>query len=106
MSVAVESKFRSRDFYRATDAYRLLPFHFLQFTPDEKILVNEVGEHLFLQNRDFDALVEHRLDRTSSRYLDLKGKHFLSDSESPVALELLATKYRTKKAHLAGFTKL
>ena len=36
----------------------------------------------------------------------MKGKHFLYDSGSTAPLELLATKFRTKKAHLAGFVKL
>src|SRR6185503_6503787 len=50
--------------------------------------------------------VSCRLDHHSDIYLDLKGKHFLFDSESTVPFELLALKYRTKKAHLSGFTKL
>jgi uncharacterized protein len=101
-----QTKFEQRDFYRPQSQYRLLPFQFLQFDDDRKILVNEVGEHLFLNNGDFTSFVTHGLDQTSDPYYDLKGKHFLFDSDSPVPFELLATKYRTKKAHLAGFTKL
>jgi uncharacterized protein len=99
-------KFEKRDHYKAGKQYRLLPFQFLQFNTANKIVVNEVGEHLFLSNEDFDAFVAHRLDQSSQTYFDLKGKHFLFDSDSSAPFELLVTKYRTKKAHLAGFTKL
>jgi len=98
--------FQSREFYRPAKSYRLLPFQFLQFDSDRKLLVNEVGEHLFLANADFDTFVDRGLDCLSGTYLDLKSKHFLFDSDSLLPFELLAVKYRTKKAHLAGFTKL
>jgi len=99
-------RFQNRAFYQAGQPYRLLPFQFLQFSADRKIVVNEVGEYLFVSDHDFDAFVSHRLPPSSDIYLDLKGKHFLFDSDSPAPFEMLATKYRTKKAHLAGFTKL
>jgi His-Xaa-Ser system radical SAM maturase HxsB len=84
----------------------MLPFQFLQFDPDRKILVNEVGEYTFLTNDVFNLFVTGQLDQHSDVYLDLKGKHLLFDSESRVPFELLAMKYRTKMAHLSGFTKL
>lgn len=101
-----QSEFLPRDYYQSSDPYRLLPFQFLQFEKDRKILVNEAGEHLFLSDQEFDGLVAHQLTAASPVYSDLKGKHFLSDSKSKLPLQLLATKYRTKRAHLAGFTKL
>ncbi len=101
-----QTRFENREFYKPSDGYRLLPFQFLQFDFDRKFIVNEVGEHLFLGNDNFDLFVGHRLDQSSDLYFDLKGKHFLFDSGSPLPFEMLATKYRTKKAHLAGFTKL
>src|ERR1043165_7487533 len=101
-----QTQFRGKGYYRPSGPYRLLPFQFLQFDEGRKILVNEVGEHLFLSNEEFASFVARTLDQFSDLYYDLKGKHFLFDSDSPVPFELLATKYRTKKAHLAGFTKL
>lgn len=86
--------------------YRILPFRFLQFDKTRKILVNDVGEYLFLDDETFRAFVSHRLDPDNETYLDFKSKHFLLDHPSPAAFELLATKYRTKKAFLKGFTKL
>src|ERR1051325_3544879 len=101
-----QTQFEGRDYYRPKGQYRLLPFQFLQFDDGRKIIVNEVGEHLFLGDEDFTSFVTHGLDQSSDVYYDLKGKHFLFDSDSRVPFELLATKYRTKKAHLAGFTRL
>lgn len=101
-----QTEFRPRSYYLSGRQYRLLPFRFLQYDAGRKIIVNEVGEYLFLSNADFDAFVSRRLDSDYDVYLDLKGKHFLFDSDSAAPFELLALKYRTKKAHLSGFTKL
>lgn len=101
-----QSEFLPREYYQSSEPYRFLPFHFFQFDDYRKILVNEVGEHLFLTNHEFDFLVTRQLAATSPAYNNLKAKHFLTDSGSKLPLELLATKYRTKRAHLAGFTKL
>src|SRR5215212_336351 len=101
-----QTQFEGRDYYKPSGQYRLLPFQFLQFDDGRKIVVNEVGEHLFLSNEDFTSFVSRALDQSSDVYYDLKGKHFLFDSDSRAPFELLATKYRTKKAHLAGFTRL
>ena len=101
-----QTEFHPRTYYAPSGSYRLLPFRFMQFSDAERLLVNEVGEHLFLTNTDFNEFISFRLDRRSDIYLNLKGKHFLFDSESIAPFELLALKYRTKKAHLSGFTKL
>lgn len=101
-----QTRFEPREAYQANGNYRLLPFQFLQFDDNRKILVNEVGEYLFLTNRIFDEFVSHDLDIKSDDYLNLKSKHFLFDSDSLAPFELLATKYRSKRSFLAGFTKL
>ena len=101
-----QTEFQPREYFESGRQYRLLPFRFMQFSNTQRLLVNEVGEHLFLTNEHFNKFVSFRLDRHSDVYLDLKGKHFLFDSNSTVPFELLALKYRTKKAHLSGFTKL
>jgi His-Xaa-Ser system radical SAM maturase HxsB len=88
-----------------TDDYNLLPFRFLDFD-GRKFLVNEVGEHLFLEQATFEAFVSHRLERSTPEYSDLKSKHFLFDSGAALPVSLLATKYRTKRSFLAGFTGL
>jgi len=101
-----QTNFERAEFYRSGQPYRLLPLQFMQFGPQTKLVVNEVGEHLLLSDSDFESFVGHRLDQTSDTYCDLKAKHFLFDSDSRSPFDLLAIKYRTKKAFLAGFTKL
>jgi len=86
--------------------YRLLPFRFLRFDHARALVVNEAGEHHFLANDDLSRFVEHELDADETAFLDLKAKHFLFDSHSLAPFELLATKIRSKKAFLGGFTSL
>ncbi len=92
-------------FDRSNGCYRLLPFRFMEFD-DKQLLVNEIGEHHFLERKSFDEFVGHQLSRDGPHYDDLKSKHFLMDSMSGTPLKLLATKYRTKKSFLTGFTGL
>jgi His-Xaa-Ser system radical SAM maturase HxsB len=89
-----------------TKKYRLLPFRFMRWSPQEVLVVNDVGEYVFLKAAEFERLVSRMLGRDEPPYLDLRSKHFICDSDSALPLQLLATKYRTKKFHLAGFTKL
>lgn len=92
-------------FVRSDGSYRLLPFRFLDFD-GKKLLVNEAGEHHFLDPPTFHRFVTHRLNANEASYGDLKSKHFLWDSRSRVPITLSATKYRTKHAFLEGFTRL
>lgn len=93
--------------YQPADAsYRLLPFRYMRWGDDEILLTNDAGEHAFVSNVQLAALVQHRLDREDPSFLDLKAKHFLTDTGLRVPLELLATKYRTKKAFLNGGARL
>jgi His-Xaa-Ser system radical SAM maturase HxsB len=100
-----KTRFQDRAAFRQVGGYFLLPFRFQRFG-DEVLLVNEVGEHTFAPAATFGRFLRHQLIPSDPAYLDLKGKHFLSDSDSTLPLELLATKARTKRAHLEGFTKL
>jgi His-Xaa-Ser system radical SAM maturase HxsB len=90
------------------DPYLLLPFRFKRFPKSKILLVNEVGEFIFLNTTDFEKLISYKLNNGSELYYDLKAKSFISDSESelPYRIDLLATKYRTKKAYLRNFTSL
>jgi His-Xaa-Ser system radical SAM maturase HxsB len=86
--------------------YGLLPFRFTRFDDARTIVVNEAGEHHFLANDDLQRFVMHELPPGGDTFLDLKAKHFLYDSGSIAPFELLATKIRSKKAFLGGFTSL
>src|SRR5439155_1001526 len=93
-------------FFRSEPAkYNFLPFRFMEFD-GKQILVNEVGEHCFLDHPTFDAFVSKSLPTSHPAYSDLKAKHFLWDSGLEIPVQLLTVKYRTKKSFLAGFTRL
>jgi uncharacterized protein len=91
---------------RTTTSYQLLPFNFMRWSSSEVFLSNEVGEFLFLSDQEFAALVEGILPLGTSAYRGLKAKHFIADTNPQIPIELLATKYRTKKSFLNGFTQL
>jgi uncharacterized radical SAM superfamily Fe-S cluster-containing enzyme len=94
------------DFAPPDAAYRFLPFRFLRWSAEEVLLVNDGGEFLFLPLDQFSAFAARRLSREAQAFADLKSKHFLWEGTSTVPLDLVATKYRTKKSFLDGFTKL
>jgi uncharacterized protein len=91
---------------RVGSAYALLPFRFLRLDNDRYISTNFVGEYLILSNEDLTSLVRHSLKPEAAIYDELKSKHFLIDSDSNVALDLLACKYRTKHSMLSQLTSL
>jgi uncharacterized protein len=86
--------------------YRPLPFRFMRWPNGEVLLTNDAGEYVFLDAETFTAFAAGTLSSSRHSYLTLKAKHFLADSMSTVAIDLLATKYRTKKQFLEGFTRL
>src|SRR3954465_14887268 len=86
--------------------YQLLPFRFMRWPDGDVLMTNEAGEHLFLDAETFTALHQQQLQGSSDAYKNLKAKQFLTDSDPRLAIQLLATKVRTKKAFLEGFTKL
>lgn len=99
--------FNPLEHYRpAASPYRLLPFRFMRWTDDSVLVVNDVGQYCFLGAADFAEFVRGQLVPSVECYDELRSRHFLSDSSSTTPLQLLATKYRTRMAHLAGFTKL
>ena len=69
-------------------------------------MINEVGEYLIVPSGTAHSIVRRDLDTASDLYRSLRSRHFLFDGESSPLLDVLATKYRTKRSFLDGFTKL
>jgi uncharacterized protein len=86
--------------------YKLLPFRFLELDSAREILVNEAGEHLVVPKGTAQSIVRRDLNTQSELYLRLRARQFLFDDQSSPLLDVLATKYRSKKSFLDGFTKL
>lgn len=91
---------------RHLNSYTILPFRFLRFPASEMLIVNEVGEYLFIKAQDFNELINYELNPYSEIFLNLKGKHFLTDTDIEPVIDMLAVKYRSKKAFLKNFTAL
>lgn len=96
--------FRSREHFETASSYGFLPFRFLDLD-GRRLLVNEVGEHLLLDEEAFQSFTTKTLG-PGTTYDDLKSRHMLIDGAPDVPLRMLATKYRTKKSFLSGFTRL
>jgi len=86
--------------------YILLPLRFSRFPNSKVLIVNDSGEYLFLNPVNFENLISYRLDHKSELFLNLKGKHIVTDTDITPIIDLLATKYITKKAFLQNFTYL
>jgi uncharacterized protein len=100
--------FRSLDHYTKSleEGYKLLPFSFTPLDDKRYVLTNQAGQYAILDRPTLDDFVRHRLSSDKSEYSTLKSRHFLLDSDSSVALDLLALKVRTKNIIFADFTAL
>ena len=101
------SVFKNEEFYLpAESTYSLLPFRFIHLDSDRYVAVNEVGEWQVLLRSELELVVRKRLDRTSPLYYALKASHFVEDSDSDVAPDLLTLKVRSKRERVSRFTGL
>ena len=84
--------------------YHLLPFRFERFNENEYLLSNDVGEYIFLSNKDFQDFVSGRLDEHSELFYDIESKQIATTDNVEDVVQMLATKFRTKKSILRDFT--
>ena len=87
------------------DQQHILPFQFSRFNGDNYLLVNESGEHIFLENKEFQKFISGELHQGSA-YFDLKSRHFINTEHLPETLELVSAKYRSRKRFISNFTSL
>ncbi len=88
-------------------SYTILPFN-VDIVNNKHLLVGMAGDYIFLDDLQLHSFVNHRLDKNSDIYFDLKSKNFLADSSDNLcnAIDMTATRYRTKKGFLKEFTNL
>ncbi len=103
-------KFKEIDFYdkQETNQYFLLPFRFHRLNNQKEVLVNEVGDHLVVPDGTTHAIVTKTLSKENNPdiYGDLIANFFISEEVIPPLIDVFATRYRTKKSFLEGFTAL
>ncbi|OQP57106.1 His-Xaa-Ser system radical SAM maturase HxsB [Niastella vici] len=85
-----------------------MPIRFHRLNDQKEVLVNEVGDHLVVPSGTFARLVQKELDKEGEAdlYGDLVAGHFIAESPIPTLIDVLATRYRTKKSFLDNFTTL
>ena len=93
---------------KVNNQYFLLPFRFHRLTDDKEIIVNEVGDYLILSNGTYERIVKRKVDKNVDieLYGDLIANFFISEEIIPPLIDVLATRYRTKKHFLNYFTGL
>jgi uncharacterized protein len=97
--------FRPEREFLGASGYRLLPFNFDR-VGDRYLLTNLVGEWLLAPRESVEDLVRHRLQPSAPLFADFKAKHFLMDSTSDVAIDLLALKQWSRLERLRHLTGL
>ena len=100
-------KFKESEFYRKQNAgYYLLPFRFHKISDSREVLVNEVGDFLIVPVGTATRIAHHEISFDEPLYPDLISNFFISERPVPELIDILATRYRTKKSFLDGFTAL
>src|SRR5664279_3395812 len=94
------------EFLPRSGHFGLLPFRFIKLDDSRYVLTNFAGEYIVTDWDNLVRFVKKSLAPDSDLYAQLKSRHFLTDSSDSVALNLLATKYRTKQQPLSEFTGL
>lgn len=85
--------------------YYLLPFRFERLN-DKEIIVNEVGDFLITEINMVDRIVNKKISPDEDLYKDLISSFFISETPIPALIDNYATRLRTKKSFLDGFTSL
>ncbi len=86
--------------------YTILPFRFSLFNDNEYLLTNDVGEYIFLSAEDFKSFINYNLDIQSQIFQDIASKQIATTDKVEDVVNMLATKFRTKKSILRDFTTL
>ena len=103
-------KFRGLDDFdlNVNPKYFLLPFRFHHINTDIEVLVNETGDFLLVPTGTAKKVILRQIDKVTDDelYGDLIANFIISETQIPPLIDVLATKYRTKKSFLDNFTTL
>jgi His-Xaa-Ser system radical SAM maturase HxsB len=88
--------------------YFLMPFRFHRINNEKELIVNEVGDYLLIPNGTFEKIVTKKINKVDDfdLYGDLIANFFISETPISPLIDVLATRYRTKKMFLNNFTGL
>lgn len=88
--------------------YYLMPFSFYRLPNLTELIINVVGDYLLVPNGSINDIVKRKISRKNNTelYLDLLSNFIISETPLNPLIDILATKYRTKKESLSNFTGL
>lgn len=104
-----DRKFKDLEYYDlGQNSYFLLPFKFHRLKNSKEVLVNEVGDFLIVDNGTVEKIVKREISKyeDTNLYADLISNYFISEQIIDPLIDVLATRYRTKKHFLNYFTGL
>jgi sulfatase maturation enzyme AslB (radical SAM superfamily) len=103
-------KFKEVDTYdlQKGQPYFLLPFRFHRLNSAQEVIVNDVGDYQILPTGTFEKIVKRKISKENDDelYGDLISKFFISEQPITPLVDVIATRYRTKKSFLDNFTGL
>lgn len=93
---------------RSSTDYYLLPFRFEKINSNSEVLINEVGDYLYVPTGTAEKIILKKISREGNceLYQDLLSNFFISETPIPALIDIYATRYRTKKHFLSNFTGL
>ena len=87
-------------------SYHLLPFKFERINNQKEVLVNELGDFLIVESGTAKKIADKEIKFDDEIYTDLISNFFISEHLVPPLIDVMATKYRTKKSFLNDFASL
>ncbi len=104
------SKFQPITFFNKQQSpkekYQLLPFRFTPYDDERHVVTNMAGEYYLLGREALSAFASGQMSSTDPDYVELRARHFLTDSHSKLGPDLLAIKLRTRYERLSNWTGL
>ena len=85
-----------------------MPFKFHRINEGREVLINEVGDFLIVPKGTAERVAKHKIIKEDEPelYGDLISNFFISEEVYSPLIDVLATRYRTKKHFLEHFTSL
>lgn len=104
-------KFKDEETYAVNSiegSYYLLPFRFHRISKSREIIVNDIGDFLILSAGTVAKIVTRKISKSkdSELYKNLIAGFFICEDQWPPLLDVISTRYRTKKSFLDYFTSL
>lgn len=101
--------FQNFDYYdQSNGSYSLMPINFFSINKDREVITNEIGDFIFAPTGSFEKIVTKKLCKKLDKtlYADLISNFFISEEIYSPNIDIIASRYLTKKMFLQSFTGL